>query len=843
MRIRIFLLLVIASAVLKAQILVKGKVVDEFNEPLPFVNVYMKGTTSGTTTDDEGLFSFTSPKNRGDLEVSFIGFHTEIIKITPKTQFLTIVLKEGVDVLDEVVLVTKPKKRLKKKENPAYPILKEIWKRKQKNGVRLVDSYVYKKHTSVEMGLNNIDTSFVRKVFEKDYDTAINQVQYDEDGTNYYLPIYLSEEVSKVYGNNRLNKKREDIEAEKSEGVGAQGFVFDRMANTFQNVDVFRNNIQLLQKSFVSPLSTKGFATYDYVLHDSIVKDNTTLYNVYFFPIREADLAFRGNFWVVDKTYSIKKMRMEVGKRANLNFVRGLTFEKEFEIINNNVYIPIKHVYEGDFTFLDKGEDNKGLTIKKTITFEDYEFGTNFPDEFYDQKHIKVRPDQFQKPESYWEKEGSADKKETYQLIANVKEKKPIKKLTGLLNTIASGYIYIPSWNLQLGPFWTALAQNEIEGIRGRLGFRTFKTKEDRFRLSGYVAYGFKDKEIKYGAEAKYLLSYKPRITTSLAYQKDFEQLGSTLLNTTQLLGSSFGSAVLFSRGNNYFLSDVEKYATNFDYAVHNNFHIGINLTRARINSASPENFSISYRNNSGSIESTVTNVASDIYVALTPGRFVYGLGVEQQFGTNIYPSIILNYTHGYNSVLGGTHGYNKIQFRYNQPMLLGKIGLLDATLEGGKTFGEIPISLLSAIPANQSYSLVPNTFSLLNYYDFVTDTYASAHLEHHFNGFILNRIPLLKRLKFRSLITFRGAYGQVSQENRDINDGVVNSYGTQNIIYNVPNKLYYEYGVGIENIGFGNMRFLRIDAIWRNNYSSSMNSIATPTPKFAFRIGVKTGL
>ena len=140
--------------------------VSESSGPLPGVSVLIKGTTQGTSTDDEGRFAFRIKKNRGVLEVSFVGFQTQTIKVSKKTKYLNIVLKEGTDVLEEVIVVSKPKKRLKKKENPAYRILKEIWKRKRKNGVDLVNSYQFKKHKTIEIGLNNLDTAFIKSIFK-----------------------------------------------------------------------------------------------------------------------------------------------------------------------------------------------------------------------------------------------------------------------------------------------------------------------------------------------------------------------------------------------------------------------------------------------------------------------------------------------------------------------------------------------------------------------------------------------------------------------------------------------------------------------------------------------------
>jgi len=134
---------------------------------------------------------------------------------------------------------------------------------------------------------------------------------------------------------------------------------------------------------------------------------------------------------------------------------------------------------------------------------------------------------------------------------------------------------------------------------------------------------------------------------------------------------------------------------------------------------------------------------------------------------------------------------------------------------------------VLSPVPANQTYSLVANTFSLLNYYDFVVDQFLVGHFEHHFNGFILNRIPLIQKLKLRSVITFRGVVGNISDRNISIN--------RSSIVYNTPSEMYYEYGFGIENIGFGNLRIFRVDCVWRSEFVNLNSS----TPNFGLRLKI----
>ncbi len=818
--------------VCNAQVKISGQILDVNNEPLPFVNVYFKNSTNGVVTNLDGRFQLTSPKKSGKIEISFVGFETLSLKYNPKKTYFKITLKEASNVLDEVIIVSKPKKRLRKKENPAYRILKEVWSRKKKNGLKLVKAYQFKKLQTTEVGLNNLDSLFLKNVFKKEYKKVLEQLPPNEDGINYYIPLFLSETVKNVFGNNELNIEREDIEAEKQDGVNKDGFVFERMSNTFNDIDIHKNNIEILRKSFVSPISTTGFETYDYVLHDSITVNNKKTYSIYFFPRRDGDLAFEGFLWVADKNFSVTKIKMKINKDINLNFVRKLSFEKEFTIKDDSIYLPKTDIYSGDFTLTDKDDANKGLTIKKTSSYSDYIFDKKLNDEFYSGEILRFKPKQFDQNKVYWDSiSKSSSKKDTYKLIHSVKNQKKIKQISSVLNTASTGYFNLGS-NIQFGQYWNTIVRNSVEGLKIKLGFRTFTTTDDRFRLSGFVGYGTKDKRYKFGTEAKYLVSYKPRIAIGASYLKDIEQLGGKLLNTNGLNANVFDPNALFSRGENFFLSHVTRSALKFDIEVKKNLHFGISAAHSVIKSASPKDFTVDYLDDNNNIQSEVTDVSTDLYIAYTPGRFEYGFGVEQKMGRNIFPSIVLNYNRGYKGFLNGDFNYDKIQFKYSQPILLGKLGLMIATVDGGKTFGKVPITLLSPIPANQTYWLTKNTFSLMNYYDFVTDTYLSGHFEHHFNGFILNRMPLIKYLKLRSLVTFKTVYGTISDENIAINKS--------NITYAAPtDKLYYEYGVGFENIGYGDIRPLRVDFIWRGKHTS-VNGL--PSPKFAVRIGIKAG-
>ena len=233
MKVRLTLFLILITFISNAQFTIKGVVLDESNEPIPYVNVMVKNTDIGTITDGLGNFSIALKKNRGRIEISFLGYETILEKVSKKTGFLRVILKEEADQLDEILIVSKPKKILKKKENPAYRILKEIWKRKKTNGLKSVKQYQYKKHQTTEIGLNNLDSIFLKDIFKKEYKEVLSQLPFNETGVNYYIPLYVNEIVTNIYGNNNFNKEREDIEAEKTLGIQRNGFVFQRIANTF----------------------------------------------------------------------------------------------------------------------------------------------------------------------------------------------------------------------------------------------------------------------------------------------------------------------------------------------------------------------------------------------------------------------------------------------------------------------------------------------------------------------------------------------------------------------------------------------------------------------------------
>lgn len=814
----------------KSQTSVSGKVIDEAGNPLPYANIIFKKSTIGTYSDDNGSFKLEANKNFNAIEVSLIGFATKEVKLKGNSvKNLTIVLEEG-EVLAEVVVVSKPTKHLSKKENPAYRILQKIWKHKRKNGLQQTDYYQYKKYTSTELGLNRLDSVFLKKALKSDYQEIRNILSEKKFKQFFSMPMYLREEVENVYGDNKNKAIRTDMEAERTQGVVQTGFGLERISRAFQEFDIYENSFLILDKPFVSPVSEFGYGVYSYVLNDSIVRDGQKFYTIYFFPRSEQDLVFQGKFVVGDKNYAIESIEMYTIKETNINLVRNLSFAKYFKVLNDSIFLPEEDIYEGDFTILSKDEDEKGMYVKKTISYSDYLLNEPKNIDFYKENITKYKAYQFTKDTAYWGNfSNDTEMLKTKQLIEQVGDNRKIKGISDAINIISTGYFPLNKYS-EFGSLWEALTFNDVEGSRFRFGVRSFQSPEDRFRSYFYGAYGTRDKKLKYGVSAKYLLFHQPRVVVGASFQDDYLQLGSVLQKDDSALDLKNSSNFWFARGENYYLTRNKKLQGVLDFGVaKSNLHFTLSGIYQKVKPADFDHFSIAYRDKNNNELTEYSDANLGFSITYTPKRNVYGYGVEQRYGRNTFATYKIKYTQGISGIRHSNFNYSKLEGMLSYPQPLWSIGMLRTTIEAGKTFGVVPLPFLSPSPANQTYSAVDRTFSLLDYYDFVNDTYVNVYLEHHFNGFIFNRLPLIKKTKWRSLIFARTSYGTISKENIDIS--------LSNIVYNSPERLYWEYGFGIENIGIGNFRPIRLDFVWRNDFND-VNGVRNP--KFGVRIRIR---
>ncbi len=795
-----------------SQTKVGGIVVDESGEPVSFANVLFKDSSEGTITNDNGRFYMESENTYTTLLVSFIGYETKEITLTTKVTYnMNVVLTESSEQLDEVVVYFG---KTDKKNNPAIDILKKIWAKKRKNGVHMFKQYQFDKYEKVEFDLNTIDSALMKSRVFRGLEFVFNDLDTSRITGKTYLPIFLNETFSKVYGNNETAMVKEDVLGSKNSGFSNNQAIIAFIEDLYSDYDIYNNYLKFFDKSFTSPLSKTGVDTYNYVLADSAFIDNKWCYNIIYYPRRKNELTFKGDFWVNDSTYAVKNINLAVTKSANINWVKEIYIEQEFDVVNDSVFLLTRDYMLSDFSF-NKKENSRGVYGKRTTVYGDYKFDQPKPNEFYKAKTDPFDPLVLNKEDDFWEANRleslNADEKGIYKLLDTLKTVPKFKSYYNIVSILGSGYVEIDKWNLDLGDVYSIFGYNEAEGVRLRAGARTYFGQNDPWRLQGYLAYGFGDDKFKYGISGKWLVDKKSRFIISGGKRRDIEQLGISLTATTDVLGRSIASSSVFTVGSNDRLTNIDLTTFNLELEPVTNLRIGVGGSYRTLSSALPDAFSLDYIDPSAptGISSEINQFDLSTILIYTPGKKTIGNGVERRDVNDNYSTLFLSYTNGVKNFLDSDFDYKKVQFSYTQPWQVGGLGRLLSTVETGKTFGEVPLGLLNAIPGNQTFFSVYNTFSNLDFYEFVTDTYVSAHLEHNFNGRFFSRIPFMRKWNLREIIGLRGVWGELSDENRALS-------APANIPLIAPNdKIYWECSVGVGNI----LKILRIDFNFRGNY------------------------
>lgn len=802
---------------LLAQTKVSGYVLDENNQTVAFANVLFQGSSIGTITDENGKFYLESDKTWDVLQISFLGYETLLVPLDKKINYdLKLILKEEAAMLGQVVITAGSQP---KKNNPAIDILRKIWKHKRKNGLKKVNQYQYDKYEKVEFDINTIDSSLIKSKLFKGMEFVFDQVDTSNVTGKTYLPMFINEAVSKVYGDNTIQKEKTVLKGNKNSGFSDNQVIIDFVADLYPDFDIYNNYLKFFDKSFVSPLSRTGINTYNYFLSDSTFIDNKWCYNIVYYPRRKNELTFKGNFWVADTTYAIKEINLQASKSANINWVKEIYIEQEFEVLNDSVFLITRDYMMSDFAF-NKKEASRGIYGKRTTLYDNYEFDIEKDKKFYEEEVYNYNEDVYDRDDDFWAENRlealNKDEKGVYKMLDTLKTVKKFKRLYNLGSILASGYIEFNTLPLDYGPIFSSFGYNEVEGVRLRTGGRTYFGRNDLWRLEGFVAYGLRDDKFKYGISGKWLLDKKNRLIISGGNRRDVEQIGASLTTSTDVLGRSLASSSVVTTSANDKLTSINLTSLAIELEPWRNLLFRLGANYRTLESASPT-FSLDYNTPNG-IASEIKQFESSFSVSYFPGRKMTGFGVERKTLNDNYPSLFAQISKGDKTILNSDFNYTKVQFSYRQPWQIGGIGRLTSTIETGKTFGEVPLGLLSVVPGNQSYFSIYNTFSQLDFYEFVTDTYTSLHLEHNFNGRLFSRIPFLRKLNLREIVGLRGVWGELSDENLALN--------TTNNPNSIPlvapsDKVYYEYSFGIGNI----FKVFRIDFNFRGNYLENENA------------------
>lgn len=789
---------------------VTGKIVDAITrEPLPFVNIIFKGTNVGSTTDVEGNYSITTTLKVDSLVVSYVGYnkYTRAVK-HGITQEINIGLKQGVDLM---VVEVKPG------ENPAWRILRKIIANKEHNDREKLDAYDYEVYNKVEFDLNNISEDFKTNKLLQPFSFIFDNIDSSNAKEKPYLPVFMTEALSDFHYRKNPRTRNETIKASKVAGV-QNASVSQFMGDMYQNVNIYDNNILVFGKNFISPISDNALFFYKFYLIDSMVIDGHKCFQLQFKPKRKGDLTFSGNLWAADTTFGIKQIEMSIADDANINFINSTAVAQTYTYVDS-VWMMQKERLVIDFNPypVDVHKQKKplmGIYGRKTADYSNFKINPDHPEKFYSlTKNLVVDDDAFKKNEAYWEEHRhdtlSKNEKQIYHMVDTLQTIPAYKNWVDVLQIFVTGYKV--KGNFEYGPYYNMYSTNEIEGNRFRFGGRTSNQFSKWYELSGYVAFGTKDEKFKYSLGVRCFLDKKPRTMVGMYYKNDNEILGQSQngFTTDNILASVFRTSPLRNMTN---VKQVYFYAER-------EWFPGFNTRLSFYNREMMPLGDFKYE-----YQKTPTTTALKDHITTSEFRFLARLAYDEKYvdgeftrtslGTH-YPIVQAQYTLGVKDLFHSDYNYHKVVVNIDDRIRINPIGYFDYVLEFGKVFGKLPYPLLELHGGNETYIYDIYAFNGMNYYEFVSDEYASATLSHHFDGFFLNRVPLLRKLKWREVVGGKVVTGSVNMTNQQM----LNFPGNLASLNKIP---YAEVSVGIENI----FKVFRIDGVWRLTYLDNPNVV-----------------
>jgi hypothetical protein len=794
----LYLILIFTTGInLTAQkTIVRGSVVDaETKEPIPFVNIVFEHSTSGAITDNTGLYYLETFKASDSLVASCMGYNS--VKIPVKlgvAQQLNFSLYPDTLFIEEVVVTPG--------ENPAFIILNRINQHKKFNNPNRFSSYQYKAYNKLRLDMNNINDEFKDRLVIKNFQFVFDHMDSSEVFGKNYLPVLISESVSRYYFQKVPSVEREVIDAFKISGIENKT-VSQFSGKMYQQFNIYDNFMNLFEPGFVSPIADFGRAYYKYILEDSATIDNSWCYKISFKPRRKMERTFFGYFWVADTSFAIKKVQLRVSPDVNINFLNDLIAIKDFSKINDSIWFLSREELLLDFYVTDK---TTGFFGRKTTVIEDIQVDAPLPDSI-----VKLRTDTYvdeenlERDSSYWKNNRTAELSQedvgVYQMVDSVIQVPMYKRVYSLAELLIDYYYVLGP--IELGPYYTYYSHNPIEGNRFRVGGRTTSDFSKKVRLSGHVAYGTKDKIFKYGAGFEYIINRNPRISTGAAYYHDIRQLGKS---ENAFLDDNIMTTIL-RRNPNYKLTLVDQFNFYFEREWFQGFSNTITFRQQTIYQADSVPFNT--HDAIGDVQKQNSLISSEVTLSTHFAyreKFLLGHFDHLSVGS-VYPAIDLDLTYGPKGVFNSQYEYFKVKLQLSDKVEINPVGYLRYRVTAGKIFGTLPYPLLKLHEGNETYAYDPLAFNMMNYYEFVSDEYLIFFAEQHFQGFFLNRIPLLRRLGLREVVTGNLLFGNLNSKHLEVMDF---PNGLTSL-----NKPYYEASVGIENI----LQLIRVDALWRFSY------------------------
>ncbi len=798
--------------------LTQGKVLDAQNgEPIPFANIYYKANPQiGTTSDLDGNFALESSIALDTLVASFLGYQKafQVLDTRSKQQAITFRLQpDGIQLQDIVV-------KAGGYEEPVIQIMKEVIAHKKEHDKRQLQSYQHDSYIKIELFLDNIPENIEdRKLLRQIKSTLDSIGELKGDKGQDLIPIVISEVASKHHYQSQPERIKEELLKHKINGIGFRRgrFTAKLSGGQFQEYNFYKNWMTILTKDFISPISDNWKLYYDYQLVDTVQVGKHMSYRIDMQPKHPQDLAFKGSIWIDTASYALTKVDASIDKGANINFIEGIQLYQELERLDSGAWLPKRVEVTVDVTeFL---KSSLGLVAKFYVINRDFKINQPYRPGFFDED-FTLDADAYNHQETYWEKirpdTVSQEEKKTYVMIDSLRKIKGVKVWTEAISTGLSGYQKIGK--VELGHILNLYTYNNVEGHRLQLGARTNIDFSDQIEFSGYLAYGTLDERFKYQAQFRYIPSRDNWTVIGVRRREEIDRIGvnsddfliSDLVSSLLRWGNLDDQAPFFSKETTFFgQTDLVK---------------GVTLSgRLRNYEFSSEGGDFAFFEIPGDEDSPLTTgyTSTDLTFSLRLAKqetFLYQGNQRISTGTKKLPTLTLRYSLGIKNFLNGDFDYHRIEAKLEQNLRLGVLGRTHYQLSGGYTPSTLPASLLFVPVGNSGFVYNFNGFNVLNYIEFVNDRYAMLNVEHNFEGLIVNRIPLLRALKLRTVFLANMVTGGLRSSNQNLTpptDETGNPLIQARSLGGVGSKPFVEIGYGFSNI----FKFLQVTAVHRLTY------------------------
>lgn len=803
--------------------IVKGVVVDAAtNEPLPLANVVLEGTQIGAKTDFDGKYYFQTTDTVNKIVATYIGYKSQSKPIeTGKSQTINFKLILESQSLQEVI-VKAGKRKYKNKNNPAVQLIDKVIEHKSKNRKEGRDYYEYEKYEKVQFALSNLDEKYKHKKFFRKFQFIFENIDTTSMPGKEILPLYLKETLSDVYYRKQPKSIKEIIKANKMvtfEGFDNEG-IASYMKYLYLDINIYDNNITILTNQFLSPIAGAAPTFYRYYIADTVEVDGTKCTKLSFFPRNKSDLLLQGDLYITfDTAYAVKKVDMTVSSDINLNWVKELKILQEFSFLQNEAWMLTTDQFSVD---LGINKNGRGLYGQRTVSFKNYLLDRAREDSVYSGLSLVIKDSAEIKTEDYWKQARHTDlsrtEKGVYTTIDSLHKIPAFRRRIDLILLILAGYKDFGDF--EIGPVNTFYSYNPVEGVRARFGGRTTKNFSKKLNFETYAAYGFLDEQWKYYIGTTYALGGKsfidwPVNTIKFSYQQETRVPGQELqfIQEDNILLS-------IKRGENTKLlyNKIASVEYTHEFVSHFSYSIAFkNLIQSPGGTLFFNPVDYYYAPEYRIDEITTSDLGLKIRYAPNE-QFYQGKNFRIPM-FNQYPIFELRLNEGVRDLFGGDYAYHTIAVSVFKRFMVSPIGYTDVLLEGGQLYGNVPYPLLFIARANQTYSLQLQSYNLMNFLEFVSDRYVSLSVYHFFNGFFFNKIPLLRELKWREVLSAKVLYGDLRKENNPSYNSSLFKFPVDNAgiptTYILEGQPYIEVSAGIVNI----FKLFRVELIKRLTY------------------------